>query len=226
MSPSFLIYTQTYDQAFRVADSAYDLFELYVGEDVSPDFSSPPAVTSATLPFNYTPTPPATGLTLDLHLVVRKRNAFNLQSFNVWERIVTIDSASAAVITITPPLDVAVYDASTLGFIKVIAKYVTLDDPVPADTWEVFVTIGSDPDPLLDVPAFTGSMSFLGVEAMLQTDIGPYPYIPGTVAHVVVVAKRTAGSEVGIAGVVLHTLAISLDLSLGEMFGGGSYEQR
>lgn len=216
-------YTQVYQQAFRVADTAFDLFELFVGEGVAPDFTSPPAATSPTLPFSFTPTPPGTGSTTELHLVVRRRNTFDLQSFNVGEVLRTIDSASAEVVTISVPIDVQVYDGLAT-FLSPVAKYVSLDDPLPADTWEVFVTIGSDPDPLVDAPAFTGPMSFVGVESFLVASVGPFT--PGTVAHVIVVAKRAAGSEVGIAAVVLKAVVLPLDLLDGEMFGGGTYEQR
>jgi len=225
--PPWAEFAQTYEQGYRIADDALALFELFVGIDQSPDFSATgqPVATSATLPFSWTPTPlPATGATTTFHLVVRKRNAYDLQSFNVYERFVVIDSAGSEVLgPITPPLAVAVYDVAA-GELRVLAKYINSEDADPADTWEIYIKEGSNPVPGTDVPAFSGAMVFVGYESQVnQVMTG---FTPGAVAHVIVTALRASDSGRGNAAAVLFTIALPLDITDGFLFGGSTYEQR
>jgi hypothetical protein len=218
-------FSQTYTQSFRVADSSFARYELYVGENKSPDLEGPPTATSATLPFSWAPTPPSSG-TKALHIVVRLRNKYGLGSFNVYETIRVINSAGVEQLgPVSDPQDVRIYDGAT-GYIRVIAKYVASLDQNPADTWEVYVKIGSAPVIGVDAPVSLGTaatMLFLGEETTLAVTVGPYT--AGTVAYVLVVAKRAVDSERGVAPVVLHTLALALDLDDGQMFGGSVFEQ-
>jgi len=224
--PPWVEFSQTYQQGFRIADSAYDLYELYVGEDATVDFdaSGQPVQTSSSLPFSWTPTPPGSG-SKTLHIVVRKRNAYNLVSLNVYETIKVINALSAEVPgPVSDPYDVAVYDGD-LGYVQVMAKYCSTEDgSYPADTWEIYVKEGADPVAGVDTPDYDESMVFLGHESGVSQAIGPFT--PGAVVHVLVVAKRSSDSERGEASIELHTLAISLDLDEGLMFGGGMHEQR
>lgn len=222
VSPPWVEFTQVYEQGYRVADDGLNVYELFVGEDGPPDFTAPPEATSPTLPFSWSPTPPGTG-TLDLHIVVRKRNKYDLQSFNVYETIKTIDTLGAEQPEpVSAPMDVRVYDGAT-GYIQVISKYLSSDDPQPADTWDVWVKIGSNPVIGVDAVSFTGAMSFFGVEAGLSRTFGPYS--PGTVAHVLVSARRDSDDVRASAAIVLHTLAEALELMDGSLFGGEVYEQ-
>jgi hypothetical protein len=226
--PGFVEYCQIYQQGFRIADSAFDLYELYVGEDTEPDFSATgqPVATSPTLPFLWTPTPPASGATLDLHLVVRKRNEYNLDSFNVFSKILRIDSVGSEVLgPVTAPDNVSVYDDVT-DSIRVITKYVKSDDTTPADTWDVYVEVGIDPVPGVDTPKFTGSMTFLGEEAFLSAVIADSSFGAGDTVHVIVCAKRASDGEEACSPVVLYTLIQPVDLTDGQLFGGSFYEQR
>lgn len=224
--PSWVEFAQTYQQGFRIANDSLAVFELFVGIDQSPDFTATgqPVATSLTLPFSFSPPLPPTGGTTTFHLVVRKRNAYDLQSFNVYERFLTIDSSGAEVLgPITPPLDVRVFDVKT-GELRVIAKYISSEDTNPAETWEIYIKEGSDPVPGTDTPVFSGAMVFLGVESIVNEVIAGFT--PGAVAHVIVTALRTSDSGRGNAAVVLFTVALSLDLTDGFLFGGSTFEQR
>jgi hypothetical protein len=221
-------HTQTFEQGYRVADASLDRYELYVGEDTPVDFdaSGQPVATSVTLPFSWSPTPPGSGSSKDLHLVVRKRNAYGLVGFNVYETIKRIDSLGAEELgPVTAPLGVAVLDQETT-YIRVIARYDSSEDENPADTWEVYLGWGSDPTPGVDSPIYSGSMVFIGSQAGLAILLGGSGYAPGSTAHVIVTAKRASDNERASAAVVQHVLAEVLDLSAGELFGGSAYEQR
>lgn len=222
-APTWVQYSQVYEQGYRVADDSLDLYELYVGEDGPPDFTAPPQATSATLPFSWTPTPPGSG-TKTLHIVVRKRNKWNLQSFNVHEVIRVIDAASAEVaLPVTAPKDVTLYDDETTYF-RVHAKYESTDDEEPADTWQVYAKVGSDPVIGTDLAAYEGPMKFLGTTSTLVKKIGPYSV--GDEVHVIVATRRDVDGEIAVADVQTITLAAPPDLDNGTLFGGSAYEQR
>lgn len=161
----------------------------------------------------------------ELHIVVRKRNKYGLLSFNVHETIKIVDDGTGAeqLSLVSAPQNVVVYDGAS-GYIQVLAKYLSSDDEDPADTWDIYVKIGSDPVPGVDAVTYTGPMSFIGEESGLSQTLGPYT--PGDTAHVLVRARRDADDEVGSAAVVQHVLAETLELTDGFLFGGETYEQR
>lgn len=221
-SPVWTEYQQTYQDGFRVADTSLDLFELYVGVNAPPDFTLPPSDVSPTLPMSYpSPAGPCT-----LHIVVRKRNRYDLQSFNVYEEIRVIDAVGAEELgPVSAPRDPTVNDAAT-GFVRVVATYLSTEDRNPATAWEVYVRVGSDPVIGVDAPVYEGDMVFAGVGAGLAVDVGTFA--PGAVLHVLVVSLRegSGDNERGLASIVLWTMAVSLDLTDGQMFGGNVFEQR
>lgn len=217
-------FSQTYEQGFRVADDSYDLYELYVGEDGPVDFgaSGQPVATSPTLPFSWTPTPPGVG-TKVLHIVVRKRNKYDLVGFNVYETIKVIDSAAEEELAdVSAPIDLNVLDWES-GYIRILARYMAIEDPDPADAWEVYAKEGSAPVPGTDTPS-TPTMVVLGASAGVQVTAGPFT--PGATVHVIVVAKRTSDTNRGVSETVEHVMAEDQSPTNGEMFGGDSYEQR
>lgn len=222
-SPGWTTFHQTYEQAYRVANTALAKYELYVGVDGPPDFSAPPTATSPTLPFTWTPTPPGAG-SIELHMVVRQRNKYDLQSFNVFETVRTIHSTGTIdAAPVSPPIDVRIYDGDE-GYAIVVAKYMSIDDPLPANTWDLYVKIGSTPVPGVDVATYTGPITFMGVEGALSRIVGPYT--PGTLLHVVLAARRSSDGVRGVAAEVLFTLATSLALPDVGLFGGEHFEQR
>ena len=221
-SPDF---TQIYQQGFRIADDSLALYELYVVENEEPDFesSTQPVATSATLPFSWTPTLPSSG-DATFYCVVRQRNKYGLQSFNVFSRKVVFEAGVEVLGPVTAPTDVQAYDGAS-GYLQVMASYSSLPDlPNPADKWDVYIKIGSDPVIGVDSPAYTGDMTFLDTTAVLTRTFGPYT--PGTVAHVLVAAKRSADNARGVAAVVTKTLRVALTLGDTALFGGDTYEQK
>lgn len=222
--PTWIQYSMVYEDGYRVADASYDLYELYVGEDTNVDFtaSDQPVATSPTLPFSWTPTPPLSG-TKELHLVVRKRNKYGLVSQNVFETTLVIDSAGAAQPRlITAPVDLRVNDEAQ-GNLRITGKYVSHEDPEPADTWELYVVIGSDPTPGVTTPVYSGAMAFFGFEAGFSQVVGAYT--PGTVAHVILTALRSGDDERASTDVTLKTLRSSFTIPDSQASQGTSYEQ-
>lgn len=225
-------YDQVYEQSYRVADDSYDVYELYVGEGSAPDFddSAQPVSSAATLAgLSYSPTPPGTGDTLDLYIVVRKRNKYNLHSFNVLSYVLTIDSGGAEV---TPdpsaPIDVVVYEGSDNTEVLVVAKYVNTDDGAnAADKWEVYISNGVDPVPGTDAPVYEADMEFFGEEAGLTTTIElDSSIVAGDTIHVIVTALRDSDSARGNAAAVQYTIATDLEIVESELFGGDVYIKR
>lgn len=225
-------YDQVYEQSYRVADDSYDVYELYVGEGSAPDFddSAQPVSSAATLAgLSYSPTPPGTGDTLDLYIVVRKRNKYNLHSFNVLSYVLTIDSGGAEV---TPdpsaPIDVVVYEGSDNTEVLVVAKYVNTDDGAnAADKWEVYISNGVDPVPGTDAPVYEADMEFFGEEAGLTTTIElDSSIVAGDTIHVIVTALRSSDDARGNSAAVQYTISSALEIVESELFGGDVYIKR
>lgn len=215
-------WTETYTQGFRIEDTSLFLYELYVGENGPVDYTAPVA-TSATLPFSWTPSLPSSG-TAVYNVVVRQKNRYSMESFNVLSTQLKFVAHVPVLAPVHAPTNVIVYD-DVSGYIRVVGKYVSTPDGInPADTWELYVKFGSDPVPGTDTPVFTGPMTFLGVEAGITQLAGAYT--PGTIAHVILVAKRSSDSSRGAAAVILHELAVNLNLSEGFLFGGNTFEDQ
>lgn len=217
------VFATTYEDVFRVAETAKDVYELFVGVDQEPDFeaSDQPVATSASLPMTFTPVLPSSGDAV-LYVVVRKRSKHDLSSFNVFSKRVQFENSVEVLGPLTDPTDLVVYDAAT-GYLRCVAGYSRADDESPADTWDLYVKIGSDPVPGVDSPVATQAMAFLGDIATLHATVGPYT--PGTTAHVLAVARRTSDTRRALSDVVEHVLADTLDLEQGSLFGGEAYEQ-
>lgn len=222
--PEYAEYEVAYEQSYRIQDTSFAVYELYVGEDGPPDFlsSSQPVATSLTLPFAWTPSLPSGG-TVNLHVVVRVRNGYDLESFNVYETVLRFVNGDALLGPIFAPVDLVAYDRGT-GRILVMAKYLAVDDPDPADTWELYVGEGADPVPGVDTPAYEGDMVFLDVESVVSQFLESYA--PGTVVHIIASAVRSADGLRASSDVLLHTMADSIDLTDGFSFGGHTYEQQ
>jgi len=220
-----ITHDKVYRQTYRVADDSLNRYELYVGEDALPDFdaSGQPVATSASLPFTYEPTPADPGQTKQLYCVVRKRNQYNMLSFNQHPTILTIDDAGEEELgPITDPEILDIVDGVT-GEIIVIARYPRDVDTNEADTWEVFAETGSYPDPDLDTPKATVSMGKPGADYRLHQSITGLT--AGAEYNVLVVALRAEESGAGERGesaIEQHTLAQTYTIDAGEadMTGG------
>lgn len=222
--PPWDTFTQTFRDGFRAADTTVGVerYELFVGENGPPNFDQNPTAVSQTLPFSWAPTPPASGLKV-LHVVVRQRNKYGLASFNLMQRVLTIDSAGVEDLgPLTAPTGVAIYDGAS-GYVNVLGAYGGDDDANPATAWEIFVsTTTVDPAPGIDAAAYTATMSFgFGRADLNKLALGPYT--AGATVRVIVTAKRASDSRRASAAVVVFTLAASLDLTDADLFAGGSF---
>lgn len=220
--PAWVEFAHDYDQGYRVADASLDRYELYVGIDEEPDFTAPPATTSTTLPFSYSPSLPSSG-NATVYVVVRKRDAYDLQSFNVWSKKLVFESHIATLGPIAAPRELAVYDRAS-GALLIIAKYFSIDDDHPADTWELYAKVGVDPVPGTDTPVYSGAMAFLGIESGVSYLSSGWT--PGTTVHVIATARRSADGKRASSAAVLHLVAPALDLTDGFGFGGHAFEQQ
>lgn len=209
------IYGKTYDQIYRVADDSLEQYEMYLGEEAMPDFddSTQPVATSATLPFDYTPTPPGSGDTTQLYIVIRKRNKFNLVSLNQWPIILEIDELGEEVLgPLTDPEILKIRNDAT-GQIKVTARYPSGVDQWSADTWELFAKAGSDPDPDIDSPNVVKAFNpLLGTDYVIHETITGLT--PGIEYHIMATVIRSDDSdgERGISSVSTFTPAETVNL--------------
>jgi len=173
---------------YRTANDALDRFELYVGEGASPDLTTTPAATSATLPMSYALAAPGSGST-DYHVVVKRRNIFGLASQNVYERVVTVNANGSTTQGLTSPRDTTM-TAQAASYVQVRSYYDWNADASPADSWAVYVTTdGSDPDPDNDTPDIV-AVSYANQYARLTQNLGPFT--EGATIKVLVRLRRSA----------------------------------
>jgi hypothetical protein len=140
--------------AYRLADTALELYELYVGEDAETDFDAAPAATSATLPFDYALTVGHT-----YRVCVRLRNRFGLVSQN--RNITTFIVNAGGTTDGNPPTAPAfVLEPAAGGKVTVHGWYYPgPDGDDAADVFALWLTTdGSTPDPA-DAETDTATMS-------------------------------------------------------------------
>jgi hypothetical protein len=194
-------YTGVIRGLYRVADTTIEKYELYVGEDAAPDFTAAPATTSATLPITHALTPPGAG-NKTFRYVTRFRNRYNLLSQNIYERSVTIDSGGAVVGSeVSDPYNVTATETEG-GEIVVQAYYNRALDSSPADTFNIYLnTDGTDPDPAVDTPVATHTMTVRDSIGSVRTlskstggkELGPYGL--GAPLKIIVTVERSSDNE-------------------------------
>ena len=135
---------------YRVQEAALDLYEIFIGADSPPtDFTSPD-YTTASLPLVIDVTL-HDAHPMDLYFIVRKRNAYNLTSFNVdYFRFQT----NAGGDLITRPSDASelvgvayFHVGDALHYANITAEYFALPDGVNVATgYEIWADVdGADP---------------------------------------------------------------------------------
>jgi hypothetical protein len=173
-------YTDTLKGGYRVADSSLDRYELFIGEDEAPDFLSAPAAVGA-LPLSAAIAPGHT-----IHYAVRKRNEFDLSSFNVLTESKTIDGDGEETTPLLTDPQVVSMVCGPGGTVEVRLRYSDLVDMVPADTWRLYVTDdGTDPDPEIGTPEDTPMRQFGLARPQLETAIRLGPYVYGATVKVI-----------------------------------------
>lgn len=142
---SAVVYSANMSGLYRISNSALDLYEIYTGSDTSPTFASA-AATSSTLPFTTALSAPPSG-NREYHIVVRKRNSYNLLSQNRYERKVKINSSGAIVVKPpTAPSNLSLTDYGG-GKVRLKSDYAAADDDPAADRWLIYQRgDGVDPD--------------------------------------------------------------------------------
>lgn len=158
---------------------------VFVGRNAMPDFDAEPAGFSATFPASLSieiPTEP-----MDLYVVVRKRNSYGIYSQNQHATILRVDATGNLMYSdITLPVNLVILPSPNEYF-KILAMYEGFDfDFDLADEWRVYFSEGSPPDPSVDAPVFSGTIS----SQYLNAKVGPYP-TGNTTYHAAVTLYRT-----------------------------------
>lgn len=177
---------------YRIADASLARYELFWGVDVMPDFTQPAWQTFTALPF----TTPALTVGHTHYLVCRRRNVHNLLSQNVIPTIIVIAADGTQTLGPSAPSSQSITPAAA-GAGKVAAKYDYALDAANAiaDTWVVWLTSnGVDPNPAVDVPAYTTAMIFADGVASLSWTSGTFAN--GTTLKAIVRARRTGPPQV------------------------------
>lgn len=203
-------YSDTLTGEYRVADSSLDRYEFFLGVDDDPDFTASPEATSATLPFTVAATVDA-----ENRYAVRKRNSYDLESFNVLASVTNVGAGGEDETPVLTDPEMVSLTAAPGGEADLRLKYNGAADDTEADTWRLYITTnGTDPDPATDSPSDT-SMKQIGlarpvVEAILN--LGPYDY--GTDLRVIArVYSTTLDDESNSTEV--HTLDIDTQKPVG-----------
>lgn len=149
----FTVGGSTYTNAIRfmiqLPQSSLDRYELFAGVDANPTFTTA-ATTSATLPFTYALSAPPSG-TREHRITVRKRNEYNLQSFNTYYRSFVLNSSGALVGSeISAPEGTALTQIGN-GQLLLTSAYSSRLDSSPANKWLLYKTTDGT-DPLLATP--------------------------------------------------------------------------
>ena len=172
---SAVVYTGNLYGMYRTANDALDKYEIYAGIDADATFSATVA-TSATLPMTYTLSPSAGDQ--EFRLVVRKRNAYNLVSQNIYQRLVKINSGGGVVVkNPTAPTNVTLTDFGG-GLVTLNASYSGQNDDPKADMWAIYQT-GDGTNPTgAETPTYVAmtdeSFFFNGSTMRLAEKLGPY----------------------------------------------------
>lgn len=219
-------HVRVYRQAYRVANTDLETLELYAGYDAMPDFDDVAQPVATGDPINWTPTYPGAGLTTILHLVVRKRNRYNLLSFNQHPRLIEIDENGDEVLgPLTPPELVKVLDGSSAGALQAWVRYAYEGDQNPADVWELYAEIDADPVVGVDTPVATEAMGASG-NSLVPWRATVEALTTGETYHIMAVVKRTADGAYEQSDVLQHTIAVVYDVDEGDLsvFVGDEYE--
>lgn len=207
---------------YRVADTDLEQYELYVGEEGPPDFedSAQPVAVSPTLPFSYALPLPASGV-INYYCVVRRRNKYNLLSFNQWSTIISIDEVGDEDLgLLSAPVNVKAltYPGS---YLIACASYLGGDRYAPS-RWKIWAKEGSDPVPGVDSPLVDKEFNSNLEAQSIRSKIGTFT--PGSTVHVLVGVERDGDGALATAAVVQQTIPLAGAVAAedSQMFGGGA----
>lgn len=218
------LHTRVYRQGYRVADASLATLELYAGYGAAPDLDDAPAATGD--PVTWSPTLPGSGDTTVLHLVVCERNVYGLRSFNQKPKLIEINEfGNEELGPITAPELVRVLDGSAAGVLQAWLRYPYEGDRNPADYWELYVSLGTDPVPGVDGPAATATMGMAGGYNVTKR-LAVTGLTGGATYHVMAAVWRsTDGLRASSAAQQITLIpTYSVDASSVDMFAGEEYE--
>lgn len=148
-------------------------YNVYVGVNQMPSFATRTAF-SASLPIVYTITPPGSGQTT-FYVVVRKVNAYGLESQNQKPTLIVVNSLGQQVLPpVNAPVGIVVPSPITINTLRVLANYPQLAvDQYPADHWKVWIK-STPPNVGVDTPVYNVKVGLSNLMVDLST------YTPGT----------------------------------------------
>jgi len=175
----------------RIANNAVEGYVVYVGENQMPDFTQGPDGFSATRPVSVSITPPPSGTT-NFWVVMRKRNAYGVESQNQKVLVITVNSdGNEELGALSAPIGLQMTCVENEAFL-VYARYPGFyQDTNPGDTWKVYVKKGSAPVPGTDEPVVTGGIA----SGVMQVLVGAYPDGNATYYGAVTVYRTADGEE-------------------------------
>jgi len=183
-------FAQTRSGLHRIEDTSLDRYELFVGSGSAPDLDGTPDETFSALPHTTTLTLPVSTVS---HLVLRRRNRYNLTSLNTTATLIETDGAGDEVATPpTAPSFQAVSESG--GAVAITAQYgYAADGTDQADAWLVWHKLGTDPVPGTDTPTEVAMVKSDGI-ARLAVSLGSYT--DGQDVRVLVRTRRSAAPDV------------------------------
>lgn len=217
-------HTRVYRQGYRVADASLATLELYAGYGAPPDLDAAPEATGD--PILWNPTLPGAGDTTVLHLVVCERNAYGLRSFNQQPKLIEINEFGEEELgPITGPELVRVLDGSAAGALQAWMRYPYEADRNPADYWELYVSLGTDPVPGVDAPAATAIMGIAGGLNVTKR-LAVFGLTAGATYYVLAAVRRSTDDLRASSAVQQITLipTYAVDATSVDMFAGEEYE--
>lgn len=172
--------------------TGFNTYIAYLGIDSEPTFTGSPFATANTLPFDIVIGSPGAH---DYNVTVRKANAYNMYSRNIYSRTITLDGSGLEVATvITPPSNVTVTDTAG-GKALIQATYYDDADSTPGDTWNIYITTdGTDPDPATDTPTQVPMVRWGSIRPAYYLNYTTAAYAHGTDLRVVVTIERSSDS--------------------------------
>ncbi len=180
-----------YRGRYRIAESAAAVFNVFIGEDARPDFTTAPAQVETAVPFTIALTPPVSG-TKTYQYTVRRTDQYGVSSYNTYAHSKTIDDTGADLDgDVSAPYSVTVEEIGG-GYIRIQARYPTgVDDLGDADFFNLYSSFDGT-DPVVDGNTGDVAMSIgqgLDSSRVLNFTTGPLAY--GTDVKIVVTAYRS-----------------------------------
>ncbi len=175
----------------RIANDAFNRFELFRGQDASPDLDAAPIETFTSLPHVTAALPLPPSGTRKFLFVTQLRNIHNLRSLNTIEVLIEVDAAGALVAIRPSAPEGTRADTVAAGKIRIQSFYdYTADGNNQANQWLVFLrSDGTDPDPDIDTPTV---VTMAKNDGIAKLDFLSVAFVGGTTVKAIVRTRRTA----------------------------------